>query len=200
MDAEQRQLSPVARASDADLALLRLLQDDPRAATAALYDRYGRLVFSVALRIVGDRGAAEEITQDVFVGCWRSAHRYRPEQGSLATWLLGITQHRAIDELRSRRHKARAREQPWEGASIAVAYDRELDLSLLQSEVRAALAALPPPQREAIELLYFGGFTRQQAADRLRTPLGTIHTRLRLGMAKLRAALGHLLTDEPADP
>jgi RNA polymerase sigma-70 factor (ECF subfamily) len=197
VDAEQRQLQqhPV---SDADIDLPGLLQDDPRAAAAALYDRYGRLVFGVALRIVGDRGAAEEITQDVFVSCWRSAYRYRPEQGSLATWLLGITQHRAIDELRSRRGRARAREEPWAlPHDVAAAHDQGLDLRLLQADVRAALAALPPAQREVIELLYFGGLTRQQAAEQVRAPLGTIHTRLRLGMARLRLALGHLLGDEP---
>ena len=83
-----------------DAALLRLLQEQPRAGAAALYDRYGRLVFSVALRMVGDHGAAEEITQDVFVGCWRNAARYRAEQSRLTTWLLALTHHRAVDELR----------------------------------------------------------------------------------------------------
>lgn len=183
------------RTEDADL--LRLLQDQPRAAAAALYDRYGRMVFSVALRMVGDRGVAEEITQDVFVACWRSAARYRPEQGSLATWLLAITHHRAVDELRSRRQKARSRESALDGDTLSgAATDFSLDAYLIQAEVRAALADLPPAQRQVIELLYFGGLTRQEAADHLRAPLGTVHTRLRLGMARLRAALANIFTDD----
>jgi RNA polymerase sigma-70 factor (ECF subfamily) len=186
-------------ASD-DLHLLRLLQEQPALGAAALYDRYSVVVFSVAMRMIGDRGAAEEITQDVFVGCWRGAGRYRPEQGSLLAWLLGITHHRAVDELRSRRYKSRAREQPWDTSAVQGATEgMNDDLRLLQSEVRAALADLPPAQREVIELLYFGGFTRQEAADRLRAPLGTIHTRLRLGMAKLRVALDYLLDDDDAN-
>ncbi len=183
------------RPEDADL--LRLLQEQPRAAAAALYDRYGRMVFSVALRMVGDRGAAEEITQDVFVAGWRSAARYRPEQGSLATWLLAITHHRAVDELRSRRQKARAREIALAGDALSgAATDEALDAYLIQAEVRAALAELPPAQRQVIELLYFGGLTRQETAEHLRAPLGTVHTRLRLGMARLRTALAGIFTDD----
>lgn len=173
-----------------DLRLIELMIDQPTAAVAALYDRYGRLVFSVALRIVGDRGVAEEITQDVFVSCWRNAARYRPDQSSVVTWLLAIAHHRAIDELRSRRYKSQQRELTWEQAPPqALASDHEIDLSLIQSQVHAALADLPANQREVVELLYFGGLSRQEAAERLRTPLGTIHTRLRLAMSKLRAAL-----------
>lgn len=185
-----------ARLHPEDADLSRLLQEQPLVATAALYDRYGPIVFSVALRMVGDRGAAEEIVQDVFVGCWRNATRYRPERGSLVTWLLAITHHRAIDELRSRRQQARARESSLERALVHLTpNDPEIEISLLRREVRAALAELPPAQREVIELLYFGGLTRQEAADQLRAPLGTVHTRLRLGMAKLRVALAHLLAD-----
>lgn len=179
-----------------DGGLLNLLREQPAAGAAAIYDRYGAVVFSVAMRVVGDRGVAEEITQDVFVGCWRSAATYRPEQGSLISWLLGITHHRAIDELRSRRQRARDRELPWETSAVQeAAGPMGHDLHLLQTEVRAALAELPPAQREVIELLYFGGLTRQEAASRLRAPIGTIHTRLRLGMRKLRHTLAHLLDD-----
>lgn len=187
------------RAMD-DAALLQLLQDQPRAGAAALYDRYGRIVFSVALRMVGDRGVAEEITQDVFVGCWRAAARYRPEQGSVVTWLLGITHHRAIDELRSRRYQSRKREVTWEEHDVQnVSLDPDLDLQVLQTVVRAALAELPAAQREVIELMYYGGLTRQQAADRLNAPLGTIHTRLRLGFTKLRRALAELRPGHAVD-
>ncbi|MBC8078454.1 MAG: sigma-70 family RNA polymerase sigma factor [Chloroflexales bacterium] len=183
-----------------DAALLHLLHHQPEEGAAALYDRFGRVVFSVVLRIVGDRGVAEEVTQDVFVSSWRAAAHYRPERGSVIAWLLGIAHHRAIDELRSRRHQARRREDPWEEVRMPAAqHDPALDLRLLQAEVRAALAGLPVAQREVIELLYFGGLTRQEAANQLRAPLGTVHTRLRLGMAKLRHTLAHLLHDEDSN-
>lgn len=186
---------------ESDAALLHLLREQPQAATAALYDRYGNAVFSVALRIVGDRGAAEEITQDVFVGCWRHASRYQSSRGSLLTWLLGITHNRAIDELRSKRHQARLRELSWD-APVAqdVPGERQVDAHLLQEDVRTALADLPPAQREVIELLYFGGLTRREAADHLSAPLGTVHTRLRLGMNKLRQSLAHWLDDSVLAP
>ena len=99
--------SPVT-ASDIDL--VGLLRTQPATGIAMLYDRYGRLVFSMALRVVQDRGAAEEITQDVFMRCWRNLDRYQPSQGSLVSWLLSITHNRAIDELRSRRGKDARRE------------------------------------------------------------------------------------------
>jgi RNA polymerase sigma-70 factor, ECF subfamily len=187
----------IERETDA-LALVQLLEREPSTGAAALYDRYGRVVFSVALRMVGDRNVAEEITQDVFVQCWRSIGQYRSQRGSLMQWILGITHHRAIDELRSRRHNARLRETPFEEPHLPRAHlDDPIDLRLLQGTVRAALADLPPAQREVIELLYFGGLTRQEAANRLNAPLGTIHTRLRLGFAKLRDALAPL-RGEPA--
>jgi RNA polymerase sigma-70 factor, ECF subfamily len=173
-----------------DRQLMALVAQQPSMAVAALYDRYGAYVFSVALRMVGDRAIAEEITQDVFVGCWRNAASYDSTRASLATWLLTITQRRAVDELRSRRNTHRQRESAWEDAPAhALASAQSIDLALVQSEVRAALAELPQPQREAVELLYFGGFSRPEIADRTRTPLGTINTRLRLAMNKLRATL-----------
>lgn len=192
--------SPGVPGAAEDAALLHLLREQPHAAAAALYDRYGALVFSVALRVVGDRGAAEEVTQDVFVSVWRNAARYSPAQGSLATWLLAITHNRAIDELRSRRQRARTREVSQDLPGLQGATPGpDSDTRLLQAEVRAALAGLPAAQREVIELLYFGGLTRREAAERLQAPLGTVHTRLRLGMARLRAALDALFSDGSAE-
>lgn len=165
------------------------LQQEP-AATAALYDRYGRAVFSVALRIVGDREIAEEITQDVFVACWRNAATFDPQRGKLITWLLTIAHRRAIDELRSRRGSSRRHEFAWEQAPPhALASEQMIDHTIIQAEIREALATLPAHQREAVELLFFGGLSRQEIADNLRTPLGTINTRLRLAMGKLRAVI-----------
>lgn len=172
-------------------ALVALLREQPSTGVAALYDCYGRLVFSVALRVVGDRGTAEEITQDVFLRCWRSIDRFKPDQGSLVSWLLSITHHRAIDELRSRRSKA-ARQEVFDTALAPPMFDPALDEALLRDEVQQLLHALPSNQRDVIELIYWGGLTRREVADRLQLPLGTVHTRLRLGMEKLREACSRL--------
>jgi RNA polymerase sigma-70 factor, ECF subfamily len=185
---------PSAAVSDADLAAL--LRKQPAAGIAALYDRYGRLVFSMALRIVGDRGAAEEVTQDVFVRCWRSLDRYQPSQGSLVSWLLSIAHNRAIDELRSRRGKEARREVSDENLQPQAVIDTGFDEALLRDEVQQVLGDLPPAQREVIELVFWGGLTRREIAERLDLPLGTVHTRLRLGMDKLRDGLRRLFVDE----
>jgi RNA polymerase sigma-70 factor, ECF subfamily len=179
-----------------DGALATLLREQPAAGVAALYDRYGRLVFSLALRIVQDHGAAEEITQDVFVRCWRSIDRYHAQQGSLVAWLLAIAHHRAIDELRSRRGKDLRREISNEAMHPLAALDSGYDAALLRGEVQEALHVLPPPQRDVIELIFWGGLTRREVAERLQLPLGTVHTRLRLGMEKLRSALKRVATEE----
>ncbi len=179
-----------------DTALAALLREQPAAGLAALYDRYGRLIFSVALRIVQDHGTAEEITQDVFLRCWRNIDRYHAQQGSLLSWLLAIAHHRAIDELRSRRGK-HARHEISDGTiQPLVALDRGFDEALLREEIHTALHSLPPAQRDVIELIFWGGLTRREVADRLNLPLGTVHTRLRLGMEKLRAALNRATREE----
>ena len=189
---------PPASAPDRsdDDHLVRLLREQPGAGAALLYDRYGRTVYAVALRVLGDSGAAEEVTQDVFVRCWRSIDRYRPERGSLQSWLLAITHHRAIDELRGRRGQHRRREAPEAQLAALAADEPGLDDALLRGEIRESLAALPPAQREVIELIFWGGLTRREAAARLGVPLGTVHTRLRLGMDKLRGAFEKIVGDE----
>lgn len=184
---------PPAATSDSEL--LALLRARPAAGIAALYDRYGRLVFSLALRIAGDRGAAEEITQDVFLRSWRSLDRYQPSQGSLVSWLLSIAHNRAIDELRSRRGKDARREVSDEDLQLRATIDPGFDEALLRGEVRQALDELPPAQREVIELVFWGGLTRREIAERLDLPLGTVHTRLRLGMDKLRGLLRRLFDE-----
>ena len=187
--------APPATATN-DTDLVTLLRERPAAGIAALYDRYGRLVFSLALRIVGDRGAAEEITQDVFLRSWRSLDRYQPSQGSLVSWLLSIAHNRAIDELRSRRGKNARREISDEALQPQAAIDAGFDDALLRGEVQQALAELPAAQREVIELVFWGGLTRREIVDRLELPLGTVHTRLRLGMDKLRGTLRRLFDEE----
>jgi RNA polymerase sigma-70 factor, ECF subfamily len=179
--------------SDAELVLL--LREQPADGVAALYDRYGRLVYSVALRVVLDRGAAEEVTQDVFVRCWRTIASYRPEQGSLSTWLLTITRNRAVDELRSRRGKE-ARREVSEELLGPIAIDVGFDEVLLRNEVSQALSGLPTAQREVVELAFWGGMSRREIAEQLSLPLGTVHTRLRLAMDKLRESLARWTREE----
>lgn len=186
--------APSAITSDADL--IALLRTHPSLGLAALYDRYGRLVFSVALRVVQDHGAAEEITQDVFLRCWRNAERYQPSQGSLVSWLLSIAHNRAIDELRSRRGKDQRREISNLTILPQATFDAGFDDALLRTEIQQALQTLPPAQRDVIELIFWGGLTRREVAERLQLPLGTVHTRLRLGMSKLREALERLIGGE----
>jgi RNA polymerase sigma-70 factor, ECF subfamily len=185
---------PSTITSDADL--IALLRNQPSLGLAALYDRYGRLVFSVALRVVQDHGAAEEITQDVFLRCWRNAERYQPTQGSLVSWLLSIAHNRAIDELRSRRGKDQRREISDLAILPQATFDSGFDDALLRTEIQQALQTLPPAQRDVIELIFWGGLTRREVAERLQLPLGTVHTRLRLGMSKLRDLLERLIGGE----
>jgi RNA polymerase sigma-70 factor (ECF subfamily) len=177
-----------------DAALIARVTRRDEAALSALYDRYSRLVFSVALRVVGQRQLAEDITLDVFQSVWRAAASFRQERGRFATWLMSMTRHRAIDELR------RLGVRP-EGSSVEL--DHELannpafsesiedhvSLAQQRAAVRRALADLPEAQRHALELAYFGGLTQQEIAEKLDTPLGTIKTRMRMGMQKLRRAL-----------
>lgn len=177
-----------------DEELMALVLQRQEAALATLYDRYIRLVYTVALRITGDRETAEEVVQDVFQTIWQAAASFQPNSGAFAPWLLGITRHRAIDATRTKRARARARERPIEdlhpvGAEAQV--DHEVDQRLLREAVREALAELPSSQRQAIELAYYGGLTRAEIATQLNEPLGTIKTRLRLGLLKLRDLLQH---------
>jgi RNA polymerase sigma-70 factor (ECF subfamily) len=162
------------------------------AALGAIYDRYIRLVYAVALRITGDRETAEEVVQDVFQNVWQAAGSFQPGVGSFTAWLLGIARHRAIDATRSKRERARAREQTldeFRPAGEELSLEREVDQRLLRDVVRTALDTLPANQRQAIELAYYGGLTRAEIADRLNEPLGTVKTRLRLGLLKLRDLL-----------
>jgi RNA polymerase sigma-70 factor (ECF subfamily) len=176
--------------SDEELMALVLRRQE--AALGALYDRYSRLVYTVALRITGDRETTEEVMQDVFQNVWQAAASFQPGVGAFSSWLLGITRHRSIDVTRSKRERGRAREQtfgdaPPPGAESTV--DLEVDQRMLRETVRTALGALPTSQRQAIELAYYGGLTRAEIAERLNEPLGTVKTRLRLGLLKLRDLL-----------
>jgi RNA polymerase sigma-70 factor (ECF subfamily) len=174
-----------------DEEILILIGRGDDQALGTLYDRYGRITFSMALRITGDRLTAEEVTQDVFQIVWQQTAAFRPASGSVAAWLIGITRHRAIDRIRSQRHKARQRDVQMDDAMAAVLSDNtsvEND-AILRSDIRRALGDLPTEQRQAIELAYYGGLSTAEIAVSMSTPVGTVKTRLRLGLSRLRTAL-----------
>lgn len=165
-----------------------------------LYDRYSRLVVSTAYRVVGSMQSVEDVAQEVFVRLWRQPERYVEERGRFLGWLLSVTRNRAIDEVRSRRRRPLNESDvgdPEQGGPITDRTESEpaardmarSDLVDQRAMVRAALAELPDEQRIALELAYFGGLTQVEIAEKSGTPLGTVKTRIRLGMRKLREAL-----------
>jgi RNA polymerase sigma-70 factor (ECF subfamily) len=173
-----------------DETLLGLISSHDEGALWSLYERYSRLLYSIALRITGDSGIAEECTQDVFQSVWLRAAQFRPSAGSVQSWLSAIARHRAIDEVRSKWHRACQTERSFEGlpdfqAAVGRGWEQ---LSLLRTDLHAALAALPFKQRQAIELAFYGGLTTNEIALRLGESAGTIKSRLRLGLDRLRDA------------
>jgi RNA polymerase sigma-70 factor, ECF subfamily len=174
-----------------DEDLMRMVVQRDESALGALYDRYIRLVYAVSLRITGDRETAEEVVQDVFQAIWQSAGGYRPG-ASVSAWMMGIARHRAIDAMRSKRERARSREfslDPGLPTGDDASPETEAGRSALREAIRDALGTLPVPQRQAIEMAYYGGLTRDEIAKATGEPLGTVKTRLRLGLLKLRDLL-----------
>ncbi len=163
----------------------------------ALYDRYGDLVYSVVLRVVGDTYVAEDVTQDVFLRVWRKPGQFDLRRGKFVTWLLSVARNRSIDERRSHGRRLRHEALPATAEEEDVlSGKRDADdpavaavVSDDRAAVRRALQVLPPEQRLAIHLAYFGGLTQQEIANKLGQPLGTVKTRIRLGMQKMRGAL-----------
>ncbi|HUK35900.1 MAG TPA: sigma-70 family RNA polymerase sigma factor [Vicinamibacterales bacterium] len=171
-----------------DISLLdRVAARDSRA-LAELYDRHSGLLFGLILRIVRERGEAEDVLQEVFVQVWTRAHSYNAVLGSPAGWLIGIARNRAVDRIRSNTVRVRAEEQAAPGPPVETPEART-SLGELQRSVRHALAALPADQRQLIEHAYFGGLTQSELAARFQIPLGTVKTRVRAGLLGLRALL-----------
>jgi RNA polymerase sigma-70 factor (ECF subfamily) len=179
--------------SDADL-IGRAAEGDARA-LEVLYDRYSRVVFSFGLRIVGDPQLAEELLQEVFFRAWQQGGSFRSNKGSFITWLLSITHNMAIDEVRKRRRRPQKADSEDPETVLAAVPDSgpdvedEVWLGALRDTIEGAMASLPPAQRQAIEMAYFRGLTQREIAEQLGEPLGTIKTRMRLGMQKLRDQL-----------
>jgi RNA polymerase sigma factor (sigma-70 family) len=184
---------------DADRAVLALVTAGQLDALQDLYDRYKTLSYSIALRITADPSLAEDVVQDAFLGVWRNAGRYVEGRGSVKTWLLSIVHHRAVDAVRRRRPTTELPEREAVPPPALTLPDVWADVSagLDRDEIAAAMATLSDVQREAIELAYWGGLTQQEISERTGTPLGTVKSRVRLGLLSLRRAL---VGDDGAEP
>lgn len=166
------------------------------AALEALYDRYASIVLGLTIKIVGDRAVAEDVLQETFWKVWKSADTYQPERGSFTSWLFRIARNLAIDAYRRRTTQPQAIPDTNDGESALeqvpdpdMNVAEEAQLKIQNKRVRLALASLPGVQRQVIELAYFYGMTRQEIAQATGEALGTIHTRARLGLQKLREEL-----------
>ena len=189
-------------ADDADRAVLGRIAAGEHGAIEILYDRYKSMAYALALRITADAALAEDVVQDAFIGAWRNAARYVEGRGSVKTWLLSIVHHRSIDAIRRRRPTIELpdAELPPPPALTVPDLWTEVAGRLDRAAVVAALATLSEVQREALELGYFSGLTQQEIADRTGAPLGTVKSRMRLGLLAMRRALDGRRSFDGADP
>jgi RNA polymerase sigma-70 factor (ECF subfamily) len=165
---------------------------DPEA-FEVFYDRHGGAAFSLAYRILGERGAAEDCIQEAFISIWRSGGKFDPTRGSVRSWTLSIVRNRAIDVLRSKAGKAPKMtsddDEILESRPAGDLTDEEAMRHETATEVRGALSQLPDEQSKVIQLAYFGGFSQSEIAAMLNVPLGTVKGRMRLGLEKIRGEL-----------
>jgi RNA polymerase sigma-70 factor (ECF subfamily) len=179
-----------------DEALLSLVAGSDDRALAELYDRFGRVAYGLALRIVRDEALAQDAVQDAFLTVWRSADRFLAERAKASTWILTLVHRRAVDLVR---REDRRRGEPLESApepAVGDSLEDEAELGFQRKLVREALLRLPPEQREALELGYYGGLTQSELAERLGQPLGTIKSRMFTGLARLRDLLAQAGIEE----
>jgi RNA polymerase sigma-70 factor, ECF subfamily len=172
-----------------DEAVVALVARSDEQALAELYDRFGRVAYGLALRILRDESLAEDAVQDAFLTAWRTADAFMPERAKASTWLLTLVHRRAVDVVR---REERRRAEPIEVAGDPAgegAVDEAVWLRYQRERVQSALRRLPDQQREALELAYYGGFTQSELAERLGQPLGTIKSRMFSGLAQLRELL-----------
>ncbi|HTE85558.1 MAG TPA: sigma-70 family RNA polymerase sigma factor [Dehalococcoidia bacterium] len=186
----------------ADEELLDRVAAHDQSAFEAIYLRHSALVYSIALRVVADPGIAQDVAQEVFLRVWRHPALFDVTRGRFVSWLMSVARNRAVDEVRSRGRRRLREVMPAPGADDPAdpqAVDPQLAAQLAdeRGEVRRALDLLPQEQRIAIELAYFGGMTQQEIASVLDTPLGTVKTRVRLAMRKLRISLEHPFDRDP---
>ncbi len=168
--------------------MISLVENDNQQAFAVLYDRHSRPAFSLAYRLMGQRQAAEDLVQEVFLRVWRSTGSYRAERGSVRTWILSIVHHRGIDLLRSSASRRRTQDKVEASAEIVQPSEAfsEAWRNSQGAQVRQALETLPPEQLKVLELAYFSGYTHVEIAEVLDLPLGTIKGRMRLGLKKIK--------------
>ena len=189
--------SPLSRRVDlrtlADEDLMALVQDGEPRAFEVIFDRHGSAAFSLAYRMCGRRAMAEDVVQEAFISLWRSGARYDRRRGSVRNWVLGVVHNRAIDAFR-RGLVRESRNVSDEAIADRLAASEQTEVEVARREeardVRLALDELPAEQRQVIELAYFGGFTHMRIAEMLDLPAGTVKGRMRLGLTKMRMALG----------
>lgn len=183
---------PYDELSDGQLVTLVTQKDSE--ALGALYDRHGKAVYGFAIHMLRDPAKAEEVTQEVFLNLWLKAGTFRPDRGSFHTWLMTMSHHRVVDEIR-RDHRQQntlaeaGRELLVSGITPTDSPEAGAQRSEEGTAIRNALKALPPEQKQVVELAYYQGLSQSEIAERLKQPLGTVKTRMRLAFQKLRAAL-----------
>jgi RNA polymerase sigma-70 factor (ECF subfamily) len=186
-----RHCSTKSNAQENDPALIRQIGIGDPEALSVLYDRYKTLVFSLAIKIVGSQEEAEDITLDVFTQIWENADKYHPEKGSVKVWLTSIARYRSIDALRRCKVRLDINRPQWSDVQIETLPSNDnpgqaLELKVTRHTVLEAIDSLPEDQQEVLAMAYFKGYTHRQIAAALNEPLGTVKTRIRLGLRKLR--------------
>ena len=174
---------------DSDQELAAQLQRGDAQAVAALFDRYGRLAYGLAYRMLNDAGAAEDVVQEAFLLIWRNAPSFDATRGSLRTWLLAVVRHKTVDRLRRNRSRPQSSLDAIDEPMIGPDVWEMVSTNLTRDQVQQAFASLPDAQRQTIELAYLGGFTQNEIAERMNVPLGTVKGRMRIGLEKMRSFL-----------
>jgi RNA polymerase sigma-70 factor, ECF subfamily len=189
--------SSTTNASPTDLDLIRRIASGDESAVSSLYDRYGSVLYAVVYRITGQKADAEEVVMEAFAQVWRDAARFESSRGSVAAWVTMIARSRALDHIRSRDRRERitttaGRDDDAQAPAMG-SWGTDPGYQVEQTErerrVAEAMQSLSPAQRQAIELAYYDGLSQSEIAERLQEPLGTVKTRVRLGMMKLRDVL-----------
>ena len=177
--------------------LIKKIADKDGTAFSDFYNMYSKFVYNRSLRIVCDRGEAEEVVQEVFLQIWNTAETYNSSRGELLSWVLNITKSRAIDKLRNTKFKKQTisikEECPLLKCDFRIKTEEEVEKTLI---IKSALENLPTDQKKAIEIVYYDGLTQFEAAEKLKIPVGTIKTRIRLAVLKLRVNLSPYFNDE----
>ena len=179
-----------------DSSLIKMVAEGDKDALGVLYDRYAKLVYSLALKITGNTDKAEEVTQEVYFTLWKQAATFQPDRSRLATWLATITHNRAVDELRRKENRItkthlynNGHNSLSSGDLLRDDVEEQVWETVQRSWVRAAIGKLPQPQQEVIVLAYFNGMSQSDIAKHLSIPIGTVKTRIRLAMQKLKESL-----------